>query len=569
MTNATPPTPDPGVFSRATPVRILLIEQASADPALISDFLSLGARLDLRLRRVSSLAGAVGLLEHESFDVILVDLELPDGSGPGVIERLREWAALTPIVVLTAREDPEAALTAVSLGAEDYLVRGLIGADSLLRVIRHSLERARASASMKESEDRYRSLFDDAPISLWEEDYSAVKERLAQLRAEGVEDLEWYLDEHADTLQELSGRVRIVDVNRATLVLFDADSKEELLGSLRTILRQDSLGKFREQICALWRGATVFETEMTNRTLLHREVTVSLRLAIPPKYRDSWSKVFVSITDVTARRRAEAALERSRREQLALKDQLLSHVSHELRTPLTAIHDFLAVLRDGIAGEINDQQAEFLEIALRNTQQLGRMIGELLEATRTLNGKLRVRLEPDSLPEIIHQAVESTRPRASRAGVEIVSELPEILPRVLCDAERIGQVLLNLLDNALRFTPAGGRITVRVEGDPSDDNYLRVAVSDTGVGMVPDELERVFEYLYQGTQAEHRSRQGLGLGLYISRALITQHGGRIWAESEPGAGSSFVFTLPTALGGPRIADVDARPVTVELARADA
>ncbi|MDH3214168.1 MAG: hybrid sensor histidine kinase/response regulator [Myxococcales bacterium] len=245
--------------------------------------------------------------------------------------------------------------------------------------------------------------------------------------------------------------------------------------------------------------------------------------------------------------RQAAALERSHREQLELKDRFLSHVSHELRTPLAAIHQFVSLLLDGLAGELAEQQREYLEVAARNVDQLTSMINDLMDAVRAQSGKLRIEPRRVGLTELVGQLLESLAHRAAAQRISLQVEIDDDLPVVFADATRVEQVVTNLFENALKFTPERGSVTVRATRDCDESSFVRISISDTGRGMSEEEAARVFDRLYQADGAPSGSRAGLGLGLSICKQLVSQHGGRIWVESRPGAGSTFHFTLPEFL----------------------
>jgi signal transduction histidine kinase len=237
-----------------------------------------------------------------------------------------------------------------------------------------------------------------------------------------------------------------------------------------------------------------------------------------------------------------AALDELRKQQLLIKDQILSNVSHELRTPLTAVHQFVMILLDGLAGELSSQQSEYLEIVRRNVEQLTNMIQDLLDATRAEAGKLSIDPSPVALDDVVTEVVQTMRSRATELGISLEHEAVDTLPPVFADDARIRQILINLIDNALKFTPSGGRVTVQTA--LHDAAHAKVTVSDTGKGIPPDVVEKLFERLFQGARDSVTSRQGLGLGLYICRELVTLQGGQIEVESQPGRGSQFCFTLP-------------------------
>jgi PAS domain S-box-containing protein len=242
-------------------------------------------------------------------------------------------------------------------------------------------------------------------------------------------------------------------------------------------------------------------------------------------------------------------LDRTGREQLAMKDQFISHVSHELRSPLSAVHQFTTILLDGLAGELNSEQREYLEITLRNSLQLRDMIGDLLEVTRAESGKLTIEPQPTSLCDLFDPMIKTYERRAVKKGVAFRITCPSELPLVQADPNRIGQVFSNLLDNALKFT-TGGAISVSGHRDEGDE-FVRIAVADTGCGISAESLPKIFDRLYQSPNTLESSRKGLGLGLHICRHLIELHGGRIWVESKEGEGATVFFTVPVALAKKR------------------
>jgi signal transduction histidine kinase len=247
---------------------------------------------------------------------------------------------------------------------------------------------------------------------------------------------------------------------------------------------------------------------------------------------------------VKRERRRTAELEERRRQQLSMKDQLLSHVSHELRTPLTAIYQFVTILLDGIAGKLNGEQKEYLEIALRNVKQLQTMVGDLLDTARVDGGKLAVHLRGVSLYRAIHETIGSFLTDTRARSIELSEDIPSDLPILHADPHRLKQILTNLIDNAIKFTPENGRITVRARVCEEDNGFVRLSVQDTGCGIGPDHVAMIFNRLYQEEQSLATNRKGLGLGLHITKELVSRHGGRIWVESEPNKGSVFHFTLP-------------------------
>jgi signal transduction histidine kinase len=251
-----------------------------------------------------------------------------------------------------------------------------------------------------------------------------------------------------------------------------------------------------------------------------------------------------SIRYAIERHRLIAELDRGRQQQLKIKDQFLSHVSHELRSPLAVIHQFVTILLDRLAGNLNPQQNEYLEIILRNVNQLRKMIEDLLEVTRVETGKLTIHPQLTPLDELITEMNGTMRIAASGKRITLTEEISSDLPLAYADPNRVRQILMNLIDNAIRFTPEQGKIIVRAEVFKDDPHFLRVGVEDTGCGITPEDSQKIFDSMYQVKDAIPTSRKGLGLGLFICKELVSRHGGRIWVESEVGKGSTFHFTLP-------------------------
>ena len=238
------------------------------------------------------------------------------------------------------------------------------------------------------------------------------------------------------------------------------------------------------------------------------------------------------------------SLEMSRKQQLEFKNQFLSHVSHELRTPLTCIHQYVTILLDGLAGDMTPDQREHLGTILKSVNQLGAMVRDLLEAARAESGKITLELRCISIADLVQNAVAMMRPAASQKGVGLEVGVEAGIPFVHGDPDRILEVLINLIDNAIKFTPADGAVTVQACRVPTDPDFVCLSVADTGSGIAPEARSLIFERLYQDPNAVDNNRKGLGLGLFIAKELVTLHGGRIWVASDGASGSTFSFTLP-------------------------
>ena len=228
-----------------------------------------------------------------------------------------------------------------------------------------------------------------------------------------------------------------------------------------------------------------------------------------------------------------------------LKSEFVATVSHELRTPMTAIKGYVDILLMGAAGSLTDQQRRFLKIVQNNTERLNLLVGDLLDISRIEAGRIALVMEPLGLGALLREVVTEQQRIAQEAGREITVEVEALddLPLVRGDQERVRQIVENLVENAYRYTPDGGRVQVTAA---VRDGEVQVDVSDTGIGIPLEEQPRVFERFYRGENPLVMASAGTGLGLAIVKTLVEMHGGRIWVESSgvPGEGSTFSFTLP-------------------------
>jgi signal transduction histidine kinase len=222
------------------------------------------------------------------------------------------------------------------------------------------------------------------------------------------------------------------------------------------------------------------------------------------------------------------------------KSEFLANMSHELRTPLNAIIGFSEVLHEQMFGELNEQQLGYVSDVLEAGRHLLSLINDILDLAKVEAGRMELELADVVLGDALRSGVTMHAERATRAGIELELTLDPRIVTIRADERKLRQVVFNLLSNAVKFTPQGGRIDVSAK--PAD-GFVEVAVADTGSGIAPEDLELVFEEFQQAGDSGKRT-EGTGLGLPLSRRFVELHGGRLWAESVPGRGSTFRFTLP-------------------------
>lgn len=254
-------------------------------------------------------------------------------------------------------------------------------------------------------------------------------------------------------------------------------------------------------------------------------------------------------TDSPLRRQGVVALVRDMTEVRRLervRSDFVANVSHELRTPLTSLQGFLETLLQEEVPEPTRQR--FLEIMRRETQRMVNLVNDLLELSHLETGTEPLRREPVSLRVLAEQVGEAFAAELSGAEVSLEIHIPSDIPRVLADPRRVQQVLANLIGNAVKYMgEGGGKVTVEARAVREGRNRMvEVAVSDTGIGIAPEHLPRLFERFYRVDPARSRRQGGTGLGLAIVRHIVERHGGRVWAESQVGVGTVIRFTLPEA-----------------------
>ena len=245
------------------------------------------------------------------------------------------------------------------------------------------------------------------------------------------------------------------------------------------------------------------------------------------------------------------------------KDQLTSgYLTHELRAPLTAIRCSLEIVLEEAPGVLKPEDRELLELGLKNTKKLNLLIDDIMQLSKIQTGRMSVALAPEDPIALVRETVGDLGPWLQRKGLKLSLNAPLKCPEILADKRWIVQSLTNLLSNAIKFTPAGGNIGVSLEeGKDEHAGFVVIAVSDTGCGIAPGDIRKVFGYFVQVGSPEHRA-EGSGLGLSLARSMVEIQGGSMWVDSRLGEGATFSFTVPickekllepsAASGGPEI-----------------
>jgi PAS domain S-box-containing protein len=483
-------------------LHILLVEDSEIHAELIRDALAAwGAQV--RLSVASSLKEARGFLAQATPDLALIDLMLPDGRGTELLPADREQATF-PAVLLTASGDEKTAVEAMKAGALDYLVKcGATLADlpyiieRTLSLWGHIVRRRQAEAALRLSEAKYRGLFEHM------RDAVAIDRIVYDQQGRPVD---WL----------------VTDVNPAY---------EEIFG----IPREQAIGR---RGSALY-GAVV---DLASTLEVHADVAETgvprqFELSFPATNKHLLISVFslgegeyaTLSRDITERKRIEAE-----------REHFLHTITHDLRIPLTVIQGYAQLLQEAMTRAGGDDDTRLIgDELMKGVRRMGRMVDELVETARLEGGQIALQTMSVDLRSFV--AGLAARAEGVLEPQRLVIEIPDDLPAVAADPDRLDRILLNLLTNAQKYSPPQSpiRLQVRAAADA-----VEIAVVDRGVGIAPEDQPQLFERFCRPKGA--RRADSVGLGLYITRMLVEAHGGRIRVESAPGAGSTFYFTLPLA-----------------------
>ncbi len=487
------PKPSPAPQSPFRGANIVVAD----DNADMREYLARLLRDHYEVRAVPDGEAALAAIEERIPDLLLADVMMPRIDGLQLLKTLRqrERTRNLPVILLSARAGEEAKVEGIESGADDYLVKPFSAKELLARVEGHlRLHRLRRDAeeAMRASQEKFSTAFDRSPLAL--------------------------------TITSLDDG-RLIEVNEA-FVRLSGYSREEAIG--RTPIELNlwiEPEKRADRLAMLRAGLPLPETE-TRFRMRSGEERVCLVGAARVEI-DKRACVLSSVLDITDRKRAEQA-----------RDEFLATLSHELRTPLTSGYGWIKLLAKTRDPELLETGLNALEQSLVNQIKL---IDDLLDVSRIVAGKIFVELQPLDLKGVIEAAVETVQPAAQAKNITLESRLDVLLP-VEGDSARLKQVIWNLLTNAIKFTPAGGRVEV--------DAHVRgtsavVVIRDTGEGIDPQFLPHVFQRFRQADSSTSRRHGGLGIGLAIVASIVAAHKGEVRAESEGlKKGSTFTVTIP-------------------------
>lgn len=401
-------------------------------------------------------------------------------------------------------------------------------------------ESKRAEEALRQSELRFRNIYDTAPVSIWQEDWSDVIAMIQRARAAGVTDFREYFQTHSDVVDAALSAVKILDVNQWTVTMFEARDKSDLLASLATVFATpDTAPGFIEELVALASDQGMYRTEMTFNTVAGGRIHGLMAIAFPVLDSGSGS-VLVSVVDITQRKRAEMELTKLAAELKAANKELESFaysISHDLRAPLRSIDGFSRILLRDCSPVLDEKHRDSLQRVRDSSQHMGQLIDDLLELSRTTRADLHfATVDLTALAEATLEDLHRSEPER-----KVICDIQRGLT-ITADPALIRAALENLISNAWKFTRRRSDPHIEI-GMFSRSGESIFFVRDNGVG---------FDMAYAGKlfgafQRLHTTREfpGTGIGLATVQRILHRHGGRIWAEAAVDAGATFYFTVPT------------------------
>ena len=470
----------------------------------------------LQYQEINSEHSFAEALQQGNFNIVITDYQLRWTTGLKILHRIKKQTSDCPVIMFTGTGSEEIAVSAMKAGLDDYVIKSPDHYIRLAAAVRSAWQQFEQRQALNEFQQTYNRFFERIPLGLY------------RLNPQGE------FIEVNSTLIKMLGYVQQQDLQGQNIVEYNLEP-DTFLEWQQQLNQEQPVGELEGQIKAL-----------------NGELTWVRYHAIAVK--DAQGNLICyegAIADITNRKQAELErVELLNRERKAkeeaeavnrIKDEFLATLSHELRTPLNAIIGWVQLLRNGMMNKPQIDKA--VDVIDRNARAQNKLIDDLLDVSRIIRGTMTLKLKPTKLKEIVIASLDTVRPAADAKNIEIITTLESSSTKINGDGERLQQAFWNLLINAIKFTPAGGKITISTE---ISDNTVLVKVIDTGQGIAADVLPFVFDRFRQAeTKSSTRTKGGLGLGLAIVRHLVEIHGGTVTADSGGiGKGATFTIELP-------------------------
>ncbi len=486
---------------KAEIVTVLLVDDNAPDAALIGVLLGDSRAPSFELEVARRLIDGLARVDELEPDVILLDLGLPDSQGMETLERMLEHAPLVPVLVLTGLDDQLIGVEAMKAGAQDYLVKGQVDTEMLVRAIRYAIQRNSLRRELATSHTQQQTILEQT-------------------------------------------RDGIIIVDDDSVVLYLNPTAEEILG----VQEDEVLGKPI--------GLPIAVKQFNEMEVVRPDghVVAAEKRVVQIEWEGATAHL-ASLRDITDRKQYEETRRTLAAKNLVLdelnelndmKSQFIEVVTHEMRTPMTAVLSSVGLLMDGSLGDVNESQKKFMQMIARNIDRLSRFTTEVLSLSRLDADKYVLRPREMSLLAALTPVVELMDATARQRGIVLCLEGADSEPdmEVLADPDAVSQVITNLVSNAMNHCPEETEVVISWTELPN--GFVEVLVSDTGDGIPEDRLEKIFDRFYQANRGTGPGYKGSGIGLSICKGLVEKMGGRISVTSTLGQGTTFCFTLPCA-----------------------
>ena len=394
---------------------------------------------------------------------------------------------------------------------------------------------------MRELADRYFSLFENSPISVWEYDFTRVKKYIDYLKWKGISDLLKYFTENKKDLRKCISLIKILDFNKETFNIYKANNTEDLIDGFESTFTEEALNAFKNELYAFSQGAKFFDYETKLKTLTNEEINVLKRVLIVPGHEESWSKVIVSVIDITSRVKAEKKLE-----------EFTSTVSHELRTPVTVLKQSLTNLTKYKENLDDALKSNLFKVVIHNTDLLSELIEDILILSRIDERGLILEMEEISIHKTFLELISQMEPKINAKNISIKLNIDKNL-KLVVDSKRFSQIFRIFVDNAIKYSNSNSSIEISAINHYSGKFNLNGSegtlfeIVDKGIGLKQKDIPHLFERFFRSSDVG--DIPGTGLGLSIAKKLISLHGGTVSIDSQFGEGTIVSIFLPYQIEG--------------------
>ena len=519
---------------------------------------------DMNVDFVRALSGQEALEKTLSIDfaLALLDVQMPEMDGFETVELMRQVKKTKnlPVIFVSAiySEDFHI-IKGIESGAVDFISKPII--PEILRgkvkvfldlnkqkqdYINEIEKRKRIEKELItkekrliEEELRFRELFENSPISIWEEDFSEVHKYINVLKEKGIDDFRKYFNENPDEITKCTSKVKIININETTVNMFHAKNKEDLLKQLDSVFTEDSLETFKYQLLTIAAGETEYEGECVNKTFDGKEINVFLKWSASPGFEETYERVLINLIDITDQKKAEEDRLRLYAEAENANNELKNFaymVSHDLKAPLRAINSLAEWISEDYAEKLDEDGIGQLHLLQDRVKVMHDLLEGILEYSRA--GRIDEEDENLDLNEIINSIIDILSPPDS-----IKFQIKKNFPKVSFGPTKITKVLKNIISNSIMYMDKPDGI-VEI-GFKIENKFITISIKDNGPGIDEKHFNKIFE-MFQTIGSKVNNSKGVGLS--TAKKIVQDSGGEIWLESETGKGTTFFVMLPIIKG---------------------